>query len=511
MIKRIFFSLFFFLLTISCAASKKSELSFSSFNSFGDGVVIDDSPTRVEPAINVNMEIMGTLHPKSVYEISSSRWTLDCAGMDREHTDWRAIRGYVAPLGIRRIRQQAGWSRCEKDKGMYDFAWLDQCVFDAKKMGVNVWMELSYGNLLYEGGGGRGLNAGFPVSEEALEAWDNWVRAMAEHYNGTVVDWCIWNEPDSKQAGNDINIAIDFAVRTAEILRSIIPDANIAAFALTRAKPEWVEPFAKELASRGKAKLFNSIAYHHYSHNPDEGFENVEKCHEILSKYTPNLKLMQGEGGTQSEWCLNGALSKTFWTELTQAKYDLRRSLSDLGHGDDTEVFHICDLEYRAVKEHFGLVRYGLIKTAGQADGFRVLKVKKAYYAIQNAVSVFNDSLECISPETNSTVEGVDGAVVYDWKDIETGTPLAVFWDASHKPVESYVPKTAAVILKGKPISNPVWVDVLTGNIYRIPDDQVDFHKGRTTYTLPIYDSPAFITSLDILTYDESWYVREGK
>lgn len=476
-----------------------------------DGVVIDDSPTRVEPAISVDMEIMGTLRPKSVYEISSSRWTLDCGGMDREHADWRAVRGYVAPLGIRRVRQQAGWSRCEKDKGMYDFAWLDQCVFDAKKMGVNVWMELSYGNLLYEGGGGRGLNAGFPVSEEALEAWDNWVRAMAEHYKGTVIDWCVWNEPDGKSAGNDITTATDFAVRTAEILRGIIPDANIAAFALTRAKPEWVEPFVKELSSRGKAGLFNSIAYHHYKHNPDEGYEDVEKCREIIAKYAPNLRLLEGEGGTQSEWCRNGALSNTFWTELTQAKYDLRRSLGDLGHGDDTEVFHLCDLEYRAVKSHYGLVRYGLIKTSGQAEGFKVLKVKKAYYAIQNAVSVFNDALRCISPETTSKLDDADGFVVYDWEDTATGTPVTVFWDASDMPRDVYEPKEISVVVKGPAVSNPVWVDVLTGNIFKIEPERIKTSRGKTVYSVPAYDSPAFITSMDILSYDESWFVREGK
>ena len=49
------------------------------------GVVIDDSPTRVQTDIKIDMEIMGTLRPKSVSEISSSRWTLDCGGMDREH------------------------------------------------------------------------------------------------------------------------------------------------------------------------------------------------------------------------------------------------------------------------------------------------------------------------------------------------------------------------------------------------------------------------------------------
>ena len=476
-------------------------------------VVLDDSPTRVESDLDPKMEIMGTLKPKSVSEISTSRWTVDCGGMDREHADWRAVRGYVAPLGIGRVRQQAGWARCEKDPGMYDFAYLDQCVFDAQKMGVKVWMELSYGNPRYEGGGGRHLNAGFPSSEEGLKAWDNWVRAMAEHYKGVVVDWCVWNEPNGKSSGNTIEQATDFAVRTAEILREIIPDAHIDAFALTEADPEWIEPFVKELKKRGKAHLFNTIAYHHYKHNPDKGYEEIEESRKIIAKYTPNLKLKQGEGGTQSEWCRNGALGNTFWNEHTQAKYDLRRSLGDLGHGDDTEVFHLCDLEYRAVKHHWGLLRYGLLKTTGQADGYRVLKVKKAYYAIQNAVSVFNDAWECISPATTSTIEieGADMTAVYDWKDKATGTPVVLFWDASRMPQRVDVTKPAKVTVKGEPVKNPVWVDVLTGNAYKITDDMISTKGSKTVYSVPAYDSPVFITSQDILDLELSWFAREGK
>ena len=221
---------------------------------------------------------------------------------------------------------------------------------------------------------------------------------------------------------------------------------------------------------------------------------------------------MQGEGGTQSEWCRNGALSNVFWTELTQAKYNLRRSLGDLGHGDDTEVFHLCDLEYRAVKRHWGLLRYGLLKTTGQADGFRVLKVKTSYYAIQNAVSVFNDALKCLSPQhTSSTLQGAENCVVYDWEDRETGTPVVVFWDASAMPSNENITRKATVSVKGKPIQNPVWVDLLTGNVYKISESQIGSSGERTTYSVPVYDSPTFITSQDILTLDKSWFVREGK
>ena len=472
--------------------------------------VIDNSPTRVQTTLKVNMTPVGTLRPRSVGEISTSRWTIDCGGMDREHCDWRAIRDYLAPLGIARMRQQAGWARCEKDPKKYDFAWLDQAVLDAKRKGIDTWLELSYGNPAYPGGGGRQLAAGIPTSKQGLAAWDRWVEAIVRHYKGIVTDFCIWNEPDL-HGSNKIGPLTDFAIRTAEIIKREIPDAKIAAFALTAARVEFIEPFVKELKERGKIDLFTSIAYHHYNKNPDEGYGQVEASRAVVAKYAPTLKLMQGEGGTWSEWGASGALSRMSWTELTQAKYNLRRSLGDLGHGDDTEVFHICDLEYRTSGFHDGLVRYGLVKTTGQAEGFRVLKVKMSYYAIQNAVSVFNDSLECLDKKTTSTISGLKSGVVYDWRDRKTGLPVVVFWDASAIPSDANNTKMVEIRVKGEPLKNPVWVDILTGDAYAIAPEKVRVEGDMSVYSVPAYDSPTFITDLSLLTLEKSWQVRALK
>ena len=475
--------------------------------------VVDDSPTRVESTLETGLECIGTLRPKAVGEVKSSRWTLDCAGTDREHADWRAVRDYVAPLGIARIRVQAGWARTEKDPGVYDFAWLDQIVFDAARRGIEVWMELSYGNPAYPGGGGRQLAGGMPSSEEALSAWDRWVGLTAKRYAGVVRDWCVWNEPDLRVGGvtNSPERAAAFAIRTAEIVRREIPDATIAAFALSWANAGFVRPLLAELKARGKTGLFDTIAYHHYKANPDDGYDEVEACRRVVAEYAPNLRLREGEGGTLSEWCAVGALSRLPWTELKQAKYDLRRALGDLGHGDDTSVFHICDLEYRTSGFHDGLVRYGLLKTTGQAEGFRVLKVKKAYYAVQNAVSVFNDALEAEVGKGTSTLSGVARPAVYDWRDRSTGLKVAVFWDAAAMPKEECAAVRAELRMRAEPFAAPVWVDVLTGNAYRLPPERIRREGDFTVYAVPCYDSPAFVADRSLLALDESWEVRSRR
>ena len=475
--------------------------------------VIDDSPTRVQTTLKVDMTCVGTLRPKGVGEISTKRWTVDCAGIDREHADWRSVCEYVPPLGIARIRQQAGWARCEKDPGIYDFAWLDYVVFDAKKRGIDVWMELTYGNPSYPGGGGRGLAAGIPTSEEGLAAWDRWVERMVDRYKGTVKDWCVWNEPDNDQAPNDPQLLARFAIRTAKIIRRGIPDAHIDAYALCWPRMNYIEPFVEELLrTEGGRTLFNTLTYHHYWPNPDgEGpNDNVKRARAYLDKNLPELGMKEGEGGTLSEWCAHGALNKMPWTELKQAKYDLRRSLGDLSRDIDTSVFHLCDLEYRTSFRgfHDGLVRYGLLKSTGQADGFRVLKVKTAYYAIQNAVSVFNDALEPLAAKTTSTLSGLENGWIFDWRDRRTGLPVVVFWDGAKEPQQDNVTVEAKVAVKGARLADPVWTDLLTGDCYAIPADRISEADGTTVYTVPVYDSPAFITDRSLLTLDKSWEVR---
>ena len=467
------------------------------------GQVIDDTWSRVQTSLDPGLKHLGTLVPKNVHEIETSRWTLGCETIDREYSDYNAFKEYLPPLGIRRLRLQGGWARTEKDPGIYDFAWLDQIIDDALSRGLDIWLETDYGNPAYAGGGGRTLAGGFPTSEVALAAWDTWVTKMATRYRGKVRDWAMWNEPDINKQHTPEDIA-DFNIRTAEIIKRIIPDARIAALSLATLNPDFMERCLKRFAEKGKLDLFEWVIYHGYRMNPDTAYPNVEKIKDVVRKHSPRLKLWQGENGTQSEWCQSGALSKYPWTELTQAKWDTRRMLGDMGHDVDSTVFTAADLDYRTTSFHNGLVRYGLIKTAGATEGFRVLKVKMAYYAVQNVVSVFNDAVELI-PDYPCEATCATSLAVFGHKVKKTGQQIVVFWDNSDVPGNANVTVPATLKIKGGRFEHPVWVDVITGNVYEIPAENVSVAADTVTFTdVPVYDAPAFITDWNALTYEES-------
>jgi hypothetical protein len=469
----------------------------------GYAQVIDDTSTRVQTSLGPGLKHLGTLIPKSVHEIETSRWTLGCETIDREYSDYNAFKAYLPALGIRRLRLQGGWARTEKDPGIYDFAWLDQIIDDALSRGLEIWLETDYGNPAYEGGGGRTLAGGFPTSEAALAAWDKWVTLMAERYKGKVRDWAMWNEPDINKEHTPVDIA-DFNIRTAEIIKGIIPEARIAALSLATLNPDFMDRCLKRLAERDKLELFEWVIYHGYTRNPDTAYDRVEKIKEVVRRYCPRLKLWQGENGTQSEWCQSGALSKYPWTELTQAKWDSRRMLGDIGHDVDSTVFTAADLDYRTTSFHNGLVRYGLIKTAGATEGFRVLKVKMAYYAVQNVVSVFNDAVELI-PDYPCEVACAKPTAVFGHRVKETGQQIVVFWDKSEVPGNANDTVPATLTIRGGRFETPVWVDIITGNVYAIPAERVRGEgEGVTFRDIPVYDAPAFITGKDAVTYEES-------
>ena len=122
---------------------------------------------------------IGALAPRTAPDPKDDQWMIGCEVLDRDLAKFSAYKDYLPKLGIRSIRLQCGWAKCEKEKGRYDFAWLDEPVDFALAHGLNPVLETDYGNPLYKGGGGRDLAAGFPYGEEGLAAWDCWVDALS--------------------------------------------------------------------------------------------------------------------------------------------------------------------------------------------------------------------------------------------------------------------------------------------------------------------------------------------
>jgi len=464
--------------------------------------VLDTSETRVQTTLAPGFQRIGTIVPRSVGEIAGQNWSLGCETLDRGFASYDSYQEYLVPLGIRKIRLQGGWATTEREPGKYDFRWLDRVIEDARRRGLEILLETSYGNPVYPGGGGRGLSGGFPTSREALEAWDRWVEAMATRYRGQVRDWGMWNEPDGNKAHTP-EMTADFNIRTAEVIKRVIPEARIAGGVLCWPNPVWTEAWLRRVAAQKKESLFTWFVYHGYTRNPDqEHYENVEKLKTLVQRYAPAIKLWQGEAGTQSEFCLGGALSKYPWTELTQAKWQTRRMLGDLGHGVGSLVFCIADLDYNRWEGYRlgDMDRYGLVKTDKQ---YRLLKVKMAYYAVQNVVAVFDDTLERV-PDYPCDIRCTRALACYTYRSRPDGRQVLVFWDKTGVPSDRNDIVSATFTLAPAAFPSPVWVDLITGGIYVIPAERIAVEGERVIFQdIPVYDAPTLIG-------DKSLFMRAG-
>jgi hypothetical protein len=453
--------------------------------SWGRGVELDTSTDRVKTELNPGFKQIGVIKPRGAAEIQGSNWTLGCETLDRDFAIYDAYKAYILPLGIKTIRLQGGWAKTEKVKGTYDFAWLDTIVDDARGRGLNILLETDYGNPIYEGGGGFDLAGGFPTSEEGLAAWDRWVEALARHFKGRVRDWAMWNEPDINKKHKAADIAV-FNIRTAEIVKRVIPDARIAGLSLASSSPKLLDSCLKVLAERGKVDLFHWFIYHGYEFNPDTSYQKVEQLKETLAKYSLKAKMRQGENGCPSETATKFALSNHPWTEISQAKWDLRRMLGDLGHDVESSVFTICDFNHTGRE----INRKGLLHATADK---KVDKIKLAYYAVQNVAAVFDSTLERVSADA-ATVACEKRTACFIYQNPATQQQLITLWDTSGVPSNTFQTVSAQITVKACTIKEPVWVDLVSGRIYEFPADRVTRDGAAVVFRdVPVYDAPVLV------------------
>lgn len=460
-------------------------------------------PFRGTGIRSVRLPLVGHQKPQAVPDPKDDQWMIGCELLDRDFTKFSAYRDYLLKLGIHSIRLQGGWAKCERKKGRYDFSWLDEPVDFALAHGLNPVLETDYGNPLYKGGGGRDLAGGFPCGEEGLAAWDRWVDALSKHFAGRVRDWAMWNEPDignpadtTAVGGHHTPEAIAaFNVRTAKIIRKNIPNARIAGLSLATNDPGFHEACYKALGA--DIGLFWRFIYHGYEEAPEKSYDKVMALKAVCAKYAPHATLWQGENGAPSEMPGDGlALHHISWSEISQAKWDMRRMIGDYVHGVPSSVFTICDYFHPGR----GIAPYGLLRADSERN---VIAEKIAFGAVRNVVRTFDRDLQRVARTVSSPERSLQ---LHEFR--RKGFPLFVFWTCGQfektaegwkmryqRPSDSFDKHPVVIEHPDRPLADPVWVDLLTGKVEPFSKDRVLRREGGTTYVaVPAYDSPCLLT-----------------
>lgn len=447
----------------------------------------------LETGCTRSVEDIGVLRQKTLSEVHNDL-IIGCETLDRGYADYHAYKEYFGPLGMRFIRLQAGWAKCEPRRGEYDFSWLDSIIDDAVSRGLEPWLELSYGNPAYPGGGTPFLSGGWPRGQVALDGWKAWVREVALRYKGKVHQWEIWNEPENnlRREGRNPAEMADLTFETARILKDVDPAAVVAAYGIGRPRhangvAELVSLLADKLQTSGQEHLIDAVSYHGYHYIPEEPyFVEADSLKSILAKCNWDVTIWQGESGAPSVGYMGGAIADYPWTEVSQAKWALRKMLCDHAHGIRTGIFSIADMNYSSSDEIKKKNYKGLLSTD---ENNCVLRPKMAYEAVRNLVSVF-DNLQAVCDSSDVKVYA-DSAMVYLFTEEGTGLHSAVLWKAGAAPTDKCAKDSVKVALDGFRGRNPVCVDLLGGHIYR---PRVRRRSGTTILNnVPFYDSPVVI------------------
>ncbi len=278
------------------------------------------------------LQKIGTLKPKSANTDSTSRLGIGLEKLDRNLYDPTPIYDDLAAIGAKWVRIQSGWCRTEKEKGVYDFTWLDEIVDHLLARNMKPWMCLCYGNGLYTPDADNTYGAiGRPPikTQEERDAWCAYVSACVTHYRGRVDYFEIWNEPDGQHCWrHGVNAAEygEFAIMTAKVIREQQPDAKIIAGSF------FTEiSYVYDMFRTGLAPYIDYITYHRYKYVPDNGTEAfTDALRATIRLFSDHIGIIQGETGTQSQYSPNGALNRGDWTERKQAKFLLRKLMCDL-------------------------------------------------------------------------------------------------------------------------------------------------------------------------------------
>lgn len=444
-------------------------------------LIISALPIAAQDAVFTKI---GEVKARSANEIESSDWSIGAETMDRDYTFYANWKQYLGPLGIKKARIQGGWAKTEQDKNVYNWAWLDEIIYDMVDQGVEPWVCLCYGNPLYADGGGVRLGAKIPVSDEALKGWRNWVGAFVQRYKDVVDEWEVWNEPQLRDVNNTEAYGNLF-IQTAETIREIQPDSTIIAMAMAGVRPELANDFLQYVSDKNQLHLIDKLTYHPYARNPDSSYKAVEQLRATVHKFSDRIQLYQGENGCPSEFRKTKALSGYEWTPTSQAKWALRRMLGDLGRDVFSSYFSICDMKYPDE-----INRKGLLKINNEKE---VIEAKPAYYALQNLASIFDNSLQRISRYEYKT-DSEQSLSVFGYENTDTKFQAVTIWADANIPSADNNKDKINISFSNGNFDTPLYVDLRTGDVLKVPDSK--WRKAQSEYQffdVPIYDSPIVI------------------
>jgi polysaccharide biosynthesis protein PslG len=446
----------------------------------------------------------GRLKPRAAVAISASPLSVGFETLDRKMFEPEKTYGALAQLGVKWARCQTGWARTEQRKGEYDFRWLDEVVDALLKIGVQPWFNLGYGNRLYSPEAPHETAVGYvPTSPEARKAWVAYVGRIAGHFRTRVKHWEIWNEPNIvnfwRPGKPDGKAYAEFVALTAPVIRKRVPGAVIVGFALANLGAGL--DYVKTALDAGIARHIDRFSYHPYQVIPEANCaDQVRAVRSLLGRYKPGIPLWQGENGAPSQISGAGHVFEVDGTEAGQAKWLLRRILTDLSLDVElTSYFHCTDLaKYIWSDGPSGQTqRMGLLRAGDYTP-------KTSYTAYQSLCALFDARTKRvdapalfnrIQPDAQKRAVAIDGI----WRAMfrRENRPVLAYWRPDYLGDPARAEEVNVSLWPEAELPSPVLVDPLTTQVYELKANRrggwYDIRR------VPLFGYPLIVTDRSVV------------
>ena len=413
---------------------------------------------------------------------------------------------------------RTSWDWIEQKRGvMASSPELEDYVDSLVDNGINIQVQLIYGNVMYTSISGklpdvstpepgsfhnddRSLYSVFwpPRTPEQIAAFNRYAEWMVKHFHDRIHYWALWNEQDIGY-WNPWGNPEEFGRLLAPFIQTVHqadPQAKVIYGGQADPSREFTQ---KALDTCKCASGIDVYAYHTYpgygqNMNPesmDYGAYLNESPHALRDLVThypginPDIPFFDDEFNSIPSWVGSD--------ESVQAKYVPRGLIYNHAAGVKTFVWLLTAGTDGNEYDDFGII-HGL--TNHDYD----FTPRPVFLALQNTNALFSDtkldsSIEISSPDLPAQRRQTGFPFMgYGFRSAH-GKAIVAYWLAAHSlPGNAFPPLYAALSLKNTGITHPVLVDVVSGEIKPLQ------WKAGTTDTLdalPIKDSIMAITDED--------------
>ena len=469
-------------------------------------------------------EFLGKLRDIPSAEVRESGVSIGFECLDRDLFDPEPCYDRLAAIGVKHARVQTGWWKCEKEKGVYDWTWLDGIVCNLERRGIEVWFNVGFGNKLYMADTYGEASVGFvPIhyGPECETAWRNFCRALAEHYKGRVNRFEIWNEVNGRGFWRPRDPDPDGYARLVEItagaIREAQPDARCGG-----CLSSYPKPFVIALKRNGALAKLDFFSLHPYDPHPEQAWPaNIAWFRELFrgaGRGGRDIAIWQGESGFAS-WTPSPYWQPRFVreSERAQAVWILRRYVLDFSLGLElSSIFQTADMMKKGYQMGENEQSARKVARQGVLNGLTYTP-KPAYRALASVAAVFRDGVRPVAgqrflvwqdaarPKTERHVR-LENVAVRCLTFARGRTPYHVYYMPAD-PQYGWADATASTTLEIfryddlDELREPVLVNLLTGDVFALtkrgdPDAEGSIHLDH----LPLCDIPLLVCDRNAIT-----------